>query len=108
MSSMDKEKAWRRTDNRYGHKRNFKHICSTCGHDKMILYSTTVIPGSVKAIPGKERLHFVEEPCNIMEFQCERCFLMDRFIVSDTREYLEKILKLRDGVNLYIPSQEEK
>lgn len=102
------KKKWVRTDNRYGHERNFIHKCSSCGHDKMILCYSRLISGSRQLIPGKDNKYFVEDPCNIMIFKCERCFLADKFIVDDTREYLEKILKLRDGVNLYIPSQEER
>jgi len=32
---------------------------------------------------------------------------MDRFFVSDTREYMREILKLRGGVALYLPPQKE-
>lgn len=101
MPSTDKkEKRWRRTNDIYGHKRNWTHVCSSCGHDKMVLHSSLVVPVSVQAIPGNDRQRFMEDPCNIMRFKCERCSLVDKFVVDETKEYIDKILELRNGVTL--------
>ena len=103
---MQSGKAWSRSWDIVGHKRNFKHKCSSCGHDKMIFRHSLMIPASAQQIPGKD-VFFAEDPCNIMVFKCEQCSLVDRFIVNDTAEYINEILKLRDGVTLYIPPREE-
>ena len=99
------KKKWVRTNDIQGHKRNFTHKCSSCGHDKMIFRHSNMIPASQQLIMGKGNKYFAEDPCNIMAFKCERCSLMDRFIVDDTAEYIDKILKLRHGVTLYVPSR---
>lgn len=104
---MPSTKRWKRTNCVLGHKRNFTHICSSCGHDKFTLRSSRVISGSMKLIPGKENKFWSEEPCNVFMFKCNQCSLADRFIVDDDKEYIEKILKLRDGVMLYVPPKEE-
>lgn len=99
-------KKWVRTDTIVGHVRNFTHKCSSCGHDKMVFRLSNMIPASRQLIMGEGNKCFVEDPCNIMAFKCERCSLMDRFIVDDDKEYIDKILKLRYGNTLYNPPKE--
>lgn len=106
MPSTDK-KRWKRTNDVRGHERNWTHTCSSCGHDKMILRSSLVVPASVQVIPGNDRKRFMEDPCNIVRFKCEQCSLVDKFIIDETKEYIDEILELRDGVPLYTPSREE-
>ena len=106
MPSASKKK-WKRTNDIVGHERNFIHKCSSCGHDKMILCDSQIIPASSQPIPGKDNKYFVEDPCNMMSFKCEQCFLTDKFIVDDTKEYIEKILELRDWITVYVPQEEK-
>lgn len=94
------DKKWRRTDDIFGHAINFTHICSSCGHDKFIFHCSQIIP-------ERNRSYGMPQAGNIMIFKCEKCLLMDRFFINDTREYMQEILKLRGGESLYLPEEEK-
>lgn len=93
---VGKNRMWTRTNDIYGHKRNFTHTCSACGHDKMIFRHSNLRP-------ERNRLHTAPGPVNEIAFKCARCSLVDPFKIDDTKKYIAKILDLRDGVALYLP-----
>ena len=45
----------------------------------------------------------IRDAINVCEYKCPRCSWIALFYVGDDRAYLEEILKLRDGLTLYLP-----
>jgi len=87
---------WERTNDEQGHKSLFEIKCKYCNIDLMFRGSLIMKPKSKEQIIGM----------NKVGFKCKRCGFYRPFYVEDTKEYLGKILKIRNDVSLFTPNWE--
>jgi len=83
---------WKRIEDRLGHapiEENLKIICPNCKID-MLQRNSIIWPGNTP-------------PINEVGWKCPRCAYYKKFIIEDTREYIEEVLKRRDGHNWMMP-----
>lgn len=89
---------WKRTDDAYGHLPTFKIKCC---RKKMVFRLSVLLLVKCNPIFGKDK------GFNLIRYKCLRCSKVESYHRIDDLKYLEKIKKIRQGNEMFIPSKEK-
>lgn len=89
---------WKRTDDIMGYAPKFKIKCCFCG-EKMVPRYSYLFPN------GEVIYGMVSAGCQIA-YKCPKCGYHQRFNLSDSKEYIKKILDLRGGDKQHNPVED--
>jgi len=87
-------KCWKRIKGIEGHapiKKSLKLVCKYCNIPLTLRYSVV----------------FNVIPFNELGYKCKRCGYFQRFDILEELEYINEVIKRRDGEATYIPPLEE-
>jgi len=91
-------KRWKRTGDILGYRPKFKITCQFC--------KTKMVPRYSYLFPNGELVYgMVGAGCQ-MAYKCPRCGFHQRFNITDDKEYIEKVLALRNGKVQHNPVSE--